>query len=70
MVSHINRSDIKQGRIHGYRAQLRAGGQGLYLRSLDHLGKSSEVKDRKEGKDDRQTDRQIDGWTDGPTKRV
>ena len=27
--------------------QSRAGGQGLYLRSLDHLGRSSEAKDRK-----------------------
>ena len=27
--------------------QSRAGGQGPYLRSLDHLGRSSEAKDRK-----------------------
>ena len=27
--------------------QSRVGGQGLYLRSLDHLGRSSEAKDRK-----------------------
>ena len=27
--------------------QSRAGGQGLYLRSLNHLGRSSEAKDRK-----------------------
>ena len=30
--------------------QSRAGGQELYLRSLDHLGKSSEAKDRKSPK--------------------
>ena len=27
--------------------QSRAGGQGPYLRSLDHLGRSSEAKERK-----------------------
>ena len=30
--------------------KLRAGGQGLFLRSLDHLGRSSEAKDRKNKK--------------------
>ena len=48
--------------------QSRAGGQGLYLRSLDHLGWSSETKDRenpKKVKCDGRTDRP----TDGPTKR-
>ena len=30
--------------------QSRAGGQGLFLRSLDHLGRSSEAKDRKNKK--------------------
>ena len=30
--------------------QSRAGGQGPYLRSLDHLGRSSEAKDRKKNK--------------------
>ena len=30
--------------------QLRAGGQGPYLRSLDHLGRSSEAKDSKNKK--------------------
>ena len=40
--------------------QSRAGGQGPYLRSLDHLGRSSEDKDRKNLK-------KI--MTDGPTKR-
>ena len=28
----------------------RVGGQGPYLRSLDHLGRSSEAKDRKKTK--------------------
>ena len=49
--------------------QSRAGGQGLYMRSLDHLGRSSEAKDRKKTKKvkcDRQTDGQTDGRTDGP----
>ena len=32
--------------------QSRAGGQGLYLRSLHHLGRSSEAKDRKKVKCD------------------
>jgi len=48
--------------------QSRVGGQGLYLRSLDHLGRSSEAKDRK-NKKVRRMDRQTDGRTDGPTKR-
>ena len=39
----------KQGRIHGYPSRVRvgrgcAGGQGPYLRSLDYLGRSGEVK--------------------------
>ena len=52
--------------------QSRAGGQGLYLRSLDHLGRSSEPKDRKNPKKvkcDGPTDRRTDGRTDGPTDR-
>ena len=55
----------------------RVGGQGLYLRSLLHLGRSSEAKDRKnpkkvkcDGLTDRGTDGPTDGRTDGPTKRV
>ena len=54
-------------------AQSRAGGQGPYLRSLDHLGRSSEAIDRKKKqkkvKCDGRTDRRTDGPTDGPTKR-
>ena len=44
--------------------QSRAGGQGLYLRSLDHLGRSREAKDRKNPKKVK-----CDGWTDGLTDR-
>ena len=53
--------------------QSHAGGQGLYLRSLDHLGRSSEAKDRKTPKKvkcDGRTDRQTDGWTDKAWCRV
>ena len=48
----------------------RAGGQGLYLRSLDHLGGSSEAKDRKKTKKvkcDVRTNGQTHGRTDGLT---
>ena len=44
------------------------GGQGLYLRSFDHLGRSSEDKDRKNPKKGK-CDGLTDGQTDGPTKR-
>ena len=43
--------------------QSRAGGQGPFLRSLHHLGRSSEVKDRKNPrkvKCDQRTDQQTD----------
>ena len=59
------------------RNKSRAGGQGPYLRSLHHLGRSSEAKDRKnpkkvkcDGPTDGRTDRWTDQRTDGPTKRV
>ena len=42
--------------------QSRAGWQGLYLRSLDYLGRTSEVKVRKTPKKVK-----CDGWTDGRT---
>ena len=42
--------------------QSRAGGQGPYLRSLDHLGRSTEAKDRKNPKKVK-----CDGPTGGPT---
>ena len=48
------------------------GGQELYLRSLDHLGRSSEAKNRKNPKKvkcDRRTDGRTNGRTDGPKKR-
>ena len=37
-------------RLDTWLPQLPAGGQGPYLRSLDHLGRSSEAKDRKKTK--------------------
>ena len=43
-----------------------AGGQRLYLRSLHHLGRSSEAKDRKKTKKVK-CDRRTDGRTNGPT---
>ena len=61
IMSIQTRPDIRQPRS-------RAGGQGLYLRSLDHLGRSSEAKDRnnpKKVKCDGQIDERTDGRTDG-----
>ena len=57
------------------------GGQGLFLRSLDHLGRSSEAKDRKkqkkvkcDGPTDQRTngpmDQRTDRWTDKAGCRV
>ena len=42
----------EQGRIHGYPSRVRVGRGHIckYLRSLDHLGRSSEAKDRKKTK--------------------
>ena len=48
--------------------QSRAGGQGPYLRWLDHLGRSREAKDRKKQKKVK-CDGQTDQQTDGPTAR-
>ena len=48
--------------------QSRIGGQGPYLRSLDHLGRSSQAKDRKNPKKVK-CDGRADRRTDGPTKR-
>ena len=61
----------------GYTATpVACGGQGLFLRSLDHLGRSSEAKDRKkqkkvkcDGPTDQRTDGPTDQRTDGPTDR-
>ena len=50
--------------------QSRAGGQGPYLRSIDHLGRSSEAKDcknQKKVKCNGRTDGQTDRRTDKPT---
>ena len=47
--------------------QSRTSGQELYLRSLDHLGESSEAKDRENPKKvmcDGRTDRPMDQRTD------
>ena len=51
-------------------------GQGPYLRSLDHLGRSSEAKNHKktnkvkcDGRTDGRTDGQTERQTHGPTKR-
>ena len=49
-------------------AQLHADGQGLYLRSLYHLGRSSEAKDRKNPRKVK-CDRRMDGRTDRRTDR-
>ena len=45
------------------------GGQGRYLRSLNHLGRNSEAKDGKNLKKVK-CDGPTDRWMDGPTKRV
>ena len=54
----------KQGQL----PQSRAGGQGPYLRSLDHLGRSSEARDCENPKKVK-CEEQTNGQTDGPTKR-
>ena len=46
-------------------SQSRAGGQGSHSRSLDHLGRSSEAKDRKNPKKVK-----CDGPTDGRTDKA
>ena len=60
----INTFKKKQGRIHGYLSRV----QGLYLRSLHNLGRSSEAKDRKNPRKVK-CDGPTDEPTDGPTKR-
>ena len=76
--SDLNSKEITTGRKHSHGVgtrpetqlpQLRVGGQGLYLWSLNHLGRSSEVKDRKNPKKvkcDGWMDRPMDQWMDGP----
>ena len=54
---------LLETRLDTWLPQSRVGGQGLYLRSLDHLGRSIEAKDRKTPKKvkcDGRTDRPID----------
>ena len=49
------------------KARYTAGGQGLYLRSFDHLSRSSDAKNDRNPlkvKCDRRTDRQMDGQMD------
>ena len=43
MIDRVN--DVNQTKLETWLPKLRVGGQGLYLRSLDHLGRSSEVKE-------------------------
>ena len=61
--------------------QSRAGGQGLYLRLIDHMGRSSEAKyhkkkpkNKKKSVTDRPTDGPTDqrtkGWTNGRTDKA
>ena len=45
------------------------GGQGSYFRSLDHLGRSSETKDRKKKKCVTDGRTRLDGGTDGSTDK-
>ena len=49
--------------------KLRAGGQGPYLRSLHHLGRSSEAKNRKNPKTCK-CDGPMDGRMDRPTNKA
>ena len=49
-------------------SQSRAGGQGPYLRSLDHLSRSHEAKDHRNPRKVN-CDRRTDGRTNWPTKR-
>ena len=51
--------------------QSRVGGQGLYLMSLDHLGRSGEAKNRKKNKKvmcDGEKEVQTDGPMDGQSR--
>ena len=65
--SDLNSKEITTGRKHSHGVgtrpetelpQLRVGGQGLYWRSLDHLGRRSVTIDRKNPKKVK-----CDGWT-------
>ena len=53
--------------------QLRAGGQGPYLRSVEHWAGAVQPKPherRKSSVTDRRTDGQTDGQTDAPTDKA
>ena len=63
-------------RLDAWLPQLRAGGQGPYLRSVEHLGRTgiaenpiNAEKVKCDGPTNRRTDGPTDGRTDGPTKR-
>ena len=61
----------KQGQIHGYPSRVRVGRGGIEL--PEHLGRSSEAKDRKNEKKvkcDGPTDQRTDGRTDKAGCRV
>ena len=71
--SDLNLKEITTGRKHSHGVGTRpdtqlpqscVGGQGPYLRSLNHLGRSSEVNDCKKTKKVKS-----DGWMDRPMDR-
>ena len=62
--SKLHKKEKKKTRPDTRLPQSRAGGQGLYFRSLNHLGRSGEAKDRKNQKKVK-----CDGRTDGRTDR-
>ena len=72
--SDLNSKEITTGRKHSHGVGTRpdtqlpqscVGGQGPYLRSLNHLGRSSEVNDRKKTKKIK-----CDGRTNGLADRL
>ena len=60
-----NQPFVHKTRLDTWLLKSRAGGQGPYLRSPDHLGRSSEVKEIKSEKKLNVTDRPTDRRTDG-----
>ena len=70
-VHYVNAFDqIFSNRPDTWLPQSLAGGQGPYLRSLDHLGRSPEAKNCKIQKKEGVTDRRTDRWTDKAECRV
>ena len=59
---NVNRYMKEKNKARYRLPQTRVGGQGPYLRSLQHFSRSSEAKDRKNLKKVN-----YDGWTDGWT---